>query len=138
MEKIIVKSSAFVNFGEIPVKYSCNGEGKMPQVSWRTKAVVQSYIVYILDETVGFVHFVMYNIPGAHNTLIDGVLGDNSAGYRGYYPICPKDGITHLYSINVIGINTVINIKNPTLYNILNSIKTNIVAEGKLSGYYSI
>lgn len=138
MEKIIVKSNAFVNFGEIPNKYSCNGEGEMPQISWKTKAKVYSYIVYILDETVGFVHFIMYNIPGMYNTLINGTIADNSAGYKGYYPICPKNGITHLYSINVLGVNTILNLKNPTLYEILKNIEGHLVAEGKLSGYYSI
>lgn len=138
MNKIIVQSSSFINYGNIPDKYTCNGEGNIPQISWRTNVKAITFIVYILDETVGFVHYIMYNIPGYYNYPKDGILGKNSSNYRGYYPICPKDGINHLYSINVLALNTVINPTSNDLYYILNETQGNVLAEGKLSGYYRI
>jgi hypothetical protein len=94
-------STAFKNGGSIPDKYTCQGEGISPPLSWSnlptgTKTLALSLIDP--DAPSGdFVHWLIYNIKPEQDGIKEagspvGVELKNDGGGIGYYPPCPPSG----------------------------------------------
>jgi Raf kinase inhibitor-like YbhB/YbcL family protein len=111
----------------LPVASTCAGASESPAVLWGTIPVGTKSLVLILDDPDApagtFTHWIVYNIPpvagefsaGQPNekVLANGAnVGENSAGSRGYYPVCPPFGSTHRYVFRLYAVD--MDITQPT------------------------
>src|SRR3954462_11393285 len=114
--KLIITSSAFNNEGDIPSKYTCDGEEINPPLHAAeipNEAVTLALIVEDPDAPKGtFDHWVVWNIrpePTIRENSIPGISGNNSAGKTGYHGPCPPSG-SHRYYFHVFALNTSLDI----------------------------
>jgi Raf kinase inhibitor-like YbhB/YbcL family protein len=111
----------------LPDVYSCKGTSESPEVSWDGIPSGTKSLVLILDDPDApagtFTHWIVYNIPPVKGSLTRAqpgakVLangaqqGDTSAGSRGYFPVCPPVGTTHLYVFHLYAVD--MDITQPT------------------------
>ena len=75
-------SPTFENQGEIPTKYTCEGEDRSPQLTWSDPpAGTQSFALIVDDPDAPdpkapkttWVHWVLYNIPASTKDLPEAV-----------------------------------------------------------------
>ncbi|GAB4168611.1 MAG: YbhB/YbcL family Raf kinase inhibitor-like protein [Rhodocyclaceae bacterium] len=106
---LTLSSSAFTHEGEIPKKYTCDGEDVSPPLSWSGAPPGTRSFVLIVDDPDApdpaapkrtWVHWVLYNVPAAASALEEGVKrlpegtreGLNDWGRTGYGGPCPPIG----------------------------------------------
>lgn len=111
---MVLTSTAFEHNGEIPTKYTCEGDGINPPIEWTEVpegTISLALIVEDPDTPTGqiFNHWLMWNIPSdnrgiTENSLPNAKVGKNSGGQNEYYPPCPPDKehryIFKLYALN--------------------------------------
>jgi hypothetical protein len=98
-------SSAFQHHGKIPKKHSGEGEDVSPPVSWsNAPAKTKAFALICHDPdaplvspgSYGFVHWVLYNIPGSVTALPEDVKeytrGTNDFNRQGYGGPMPPEG----------------------------------------------
>jgi Raf kinase inhibitor-like YbhB/YbcL family protein len=104
-------TNSFPNGGEIPRKYTCEGEDVSPQLSWSdppARAQSLALIVEDPDAPSGtFTHWVLYGLPSDTRELAEGASkgqlpggarqGRNDFGKLGYSGPCPPPGKPHRY-----------------------------------------
>ncbi len=94
--------------GPIPTRFTCQGAGDRPTLSWSgMPAAASSLAIVVLDPDAPahpFVHWVVYGLPAAASgTLGGGALPAgaretrNSAGKTGWKPPCPPSGTHHYH-----------------------------------------
>ena len=143
-KELKVTSSAFVNDGMIPSKYSCQGAEVSPPLHIEgipSSAKSLALIAQDPDAPMkgGFTHWVMWNIetdgtiPEDFKGAQQGYNGARSAGYKG---MCPPSG-THHYHFTVYALDTKLNLSNTTGKDALEqAMKGHIIATGRLTGLY--
>ncbi|MBU0684068.1 MAG: YbhB/YbcL family Raf kinase inhibitor-like protein [Candidatus Omnitrophica bacterium] len=145
-------SNDFNNRGQIPQKYTGLGEDISPELCWAGVPDGTKSFVVILDDPdapVGnWVHWVIYNISSSsrilkrgivkNGTLSDGTCqGRNSFGKIGYNGPYPPHGPAHRYVFTLYALDSVPNIKEGAdKVKILNTIKSHILAQTELMGWY--
>ena len=112
---------------QLPDINTCKGASESPAVSWDGIPEGTKSLVLILDDPDApsgtFTHWILYNIPPEKGSLAPAqtnakVLangaqqGDTSAGFRGYYPVCPPIGTTHRYVFRLYAVD--MDITQPT------------------------
>jgi Raf kinase inhibitor-like YbhB/YbcL family protein len=101
-----ISSPAFSDGGAIPSKFSCDGAGVSPEIAWSgAPAGTKALALTVIDpDANGFVHWLVYDIPGAPaGSLPEDVgtgsgappQGKNGRGGRGYAGPCPPSGTHH-------------------------------------------
>jgi Raf kinase inhibitor-like YbhB/YbcL family protein len=101
-------SPAFQNEGEIPKRYTCEGDNISPELSWQEAPEdTKSFVLILHDPDAprrnGFTHWVLYDIPSTINRLRENVpkeaqladtgrQGRNDSGEIGYTGPCPPSG----------------------------------------------
>jgi Raf kinase inhibitor-like YbhB/YbcL family protein len=150
--KLAVKSSAFSEGGNIPGKYTCDGQDLSPALTWTEGPEGTKSYALIADDPDApmgtWVHWVLYNIPASVSSLPENVpktetLGDGSVqGINdfkryGYGGPCPPGG-THRYFFKVYALDTVIK-SGPGLSkkNLLREMDGHILGQGETMGTYS-
>jgi Raf kinase inhibitor-like YbhB/YbcL family protein len=108
-----VRSSAFGEGGQIPARYTCDGEDVSPPLAWSgASADAAAFAVIVLDPDAGdYVHWLAADIvsssglgEGASGRNGDGVEGRNGFGGIWYGGPCPPSG-THRYSFAVYALS---------------------------------
>jgi len=107
-------SDDFENNGEIPLKFTCQGEGISPALSWSDiPTSAKSLALSCVDPDApggNFIHWQIINIPTSIYEVEVGQTppGDvlpNSGSENNYFPPCPPSGkhryIFTLYALNV-------------------------------------
>jgi hypothetical protein len=138
-----ITSPAFKNDGEIPPKYTCDGEGVNPALHINNipeGAKTLALIVEDPDAPNGtFDHWVVWNIDPVttiNEHSLPGTSGDNSAGKSGYHPPCPPSG-SHRYNFKVYALNAALDLLAGTSKKGLElAMKGHIMGEGSLTGRY--
>jgi hypothetical protein len=120
-----IKSPAFSNKGEIPKRYTCDGEDISPALEWTDLPEGAKSLVLIVDDPdapdpaapkMTYVHWVLYNIPPQASGLAEGVApqdlpegtkeGLNDWKRTGYGGPCPPIGrhryFHKLYALDVV------------------------------------
>lgn len=144
---LTVVSTAFAEGGNIPVKFTCNGQSISPELKWSSApAGTQSYVLIVddPDAPVGtFTHWVAYDIPANTTELGEGAqnvgkAGSNSTGNTGFIGPCPPSG-THRYLFQVYALDTAaLNLKDgATRDDVRKAMQAHILAQGTLTGRYS-
>jgi Raf kinase inhibitor-like YbhB/YbcL family protein len=112
-------SPAFGAGQSIPSRYTCSGENKSPPLHWTGVPAGTSSLALIVedpDAPMGtFVHWVIYNLPGASTGLPEGVSasataeggeqGLNGRGTTGYMGPCPPAGSPHHYHFRLYALD---------------------------------
>jgi Raf kinase inhibitor-like YbhB/YbcL family protein len=116
---VVVSSTAFVDRSPIPSKYTCDGEGRSPELEWTwLPDYAKSIVIVVDDETAEpdkSVQWVVWNIDARTRELLEGssgggVQGLNDYQHIGYTPPCPPPGVTHIYLFRLFGLDTTLSL----------------------------
>jgi Raf kinase inhibitor-like YbhB/YbcL family protein len=152
---LTLKSSAFDNGGEIPSRYTCEGEDISPPLVWTDVPETARSLVLIIDDPDApdpkapkmiWVHWVLFNIPpdvsGLQEAIVQTKLppgmveGLNDWKRIGYGGPCPPIG-RHRYFHKLYALDTVLEGMNtPTKTKIEAAMKGHIIAQTELMGTY--
>lgn len=150
-----LRSSAFLHEGEIPVKFTCDGENLSPPLGWTGLPAGTASLALIVDDpdapdpkapSMVYVHWVLYNIPPDAGGLKEAVApahlpggtleGLNDWGRTGYGGPCPPIG-RHRYFHRLYALDKVLrNLERPTKKQLLAVLEDHVLAEAQLVGTY--
>lgn len=150
-----LRSSAFAPQGEIPLKYTCDGEDLSPPLAWSGIPAGTESLVLIVDDPdapdpqaprLVYVHWVLYNIPAATTGLAEGIrpenlpagtlAGLNDWGRTGYGGPCPPIG-RHRYFHKLYALDkTLRDLGQPTKTQLLAVMEEHVLAAAELVGTY--
>ncbi len=148
-------SSQFENQGEIPKKFTCDGEDISPPLAWSDVPAGTKSLALIVDDPdapdpanprMTWVHWVLYNIPATANALPEGVTskdlpegtleGLNDWKKTGYGGPCPPIG-KHRYFHKLYALDVVLpDLKKPTKAELEKAMKGHVIKQGELVGMY--
>lgn len=147
-------SSAFTHGGEIPTKYTCEGEDLSPELSWSGAPSGTKSFAMIVDDPdapdpmapkMVYVHWVLHNIPANVTSLPENatksglpagtVQGMTDFGKQKYGGPCPPIG-AHRYFFKLYALDTELNLSAPSKPDLLAAIEGHILAETQLMGTY--
>ncbi len=152
---VTLESAAFTNGGEIPTKYTCEGEDIAPPLEWKGVPQDAHSLVLIIDDPdapdpnaprMTWVHWVLYNIPPDVGGLSEGATsaelpagtepGLNDWNRAEYGGPCPPIG-RHRYFHKLYALDTVIDkVDNPTKANIEAAFEGHVLEQAELVGTY--
>ncbi len=150
-----LKSPAFKNGEEIPVKYTCQGQDISPPLEWSGVPRGTKSLALIVDDPdapdpahpqMTWVHWVLFNIPPDVERLPEGVnlarlpdpvgLGLNDWNKTGYGGPCPPIG-RHRYFFKLYALDTVLeDLDSPTKAQLEQAMTGHILDRATLVGTY--
>lgn len=147
-----LSSSAFAADGAIPSKHTGEGVDVSPALSWSNAPEgTKGYALICHDPdaplisangTYGFVHWTLYNIPGAVTALEEGsdqyTQGQNNFGKSGYNgPLPPEGHGQHKYYFWIIALDAELDLPaGLTLWELLAKVEPHALAMNRLIGTY--
>src|ERR1043165_5068066 len=144
IDTLRVYSPVFGDEGNIPMKYTCEGDNINPPLSINelppdTKSM--AIIVEDPDSPSGtFDHWVIWDIEPQTNiaeNFMGGVQGKNGKQKTGYTGPCPPSGI-HRYYFKVYALDTKLELPNAeSKKSLLDAMRGHIIAGGEIMGKYS-
>jgi Raf kinase inhibitor-like YbhB/YbcL family protein len=152
---IEVTSAAFAAKGEIPARYTCEGEDISPPLAWTGLPQGTKSVALIVDDPdapdpaaprMTWVHWIVYNIPPSAGGLEEGAAkgglppgaleGTNDWKRTGYGGPCPPVG-RHRYFHKVYALDTVLpDLKRPTKAQLEKAMEGHVLGKGELIGTY--
>jgi Raf kinase inhibitor-like YbhB/YbcL family protein len=145
-----LRSSAFVEDGMIPQKYTCEGEGLIPPLTWGDVPQNARSLVLIMDDPDVplniradgmWDHWVVWNIDpesegSSEGAEPKGVHGTTTSGTLSYVPPCPPDG-QHRYYFHLYALDTILNAREGSSKKIIMEVmQGHVIAEARLIGVY--
>lgn len=145
-------STAFEPGGPIPARHTGENEDVSPALAWSDAPEgTRAYALICHDPdaplvkpgTYGFVHWVLYGIPGSVCELREGaadyVQGVNDFGNAGYGgPMPPPGHGTHHYFFWLLALDSEVDLApGLTLWELLDRIEPNVIGMNRLVGTYS-
>ena len=152
LSTLALTSSAFQPLGRIPKKHTGDAEDVSPALAWSnvpdgTKAfalVVHDPDAPLITPTgYGFVHWVLYNIPGSVTRLEEGdkgyTNGVTSFGKQGYGgPLPPEGHGTHHYYFWLFALNAALELPaGLSMLELFAKIEPHVIGMNRLIGTYS-
>jgi Raf kinase inhibitor-like YbhB/YbcL family protein len=146
-------SSAFANGGEIPTKYTCDGQDVSPPLAWSGIPANAKSLVLIVDDPdapdpaapkTTWVHWVLYNIPPSASALAEGagqlpagtLHGVNDWQRAGYGGPCPPVG-RHRYFHKLYALDMVMpDLGRPSKAQLEAQIERHVIGRAELVGVY--
>jgi Raf kinase inhibitor-like YbhB/YbcL family protein len=151
LSEMRLDSPAFKSGGAIPRKYTGEGDDVAPPLAWSgAPDNAKSFALFCHDPDAplvtpvqyGFVHWVLYNIPGSVKELAAGAgdhtSGRNDFGKSGYGgPMPPERHGTHHYFFWLMALDQETRFEpGLTLWQLLEQAEPNVVAMNRLVGTY--
>lgn len=139
-----LSSPAFKANGEIPLKYTCEGENVSPPLAIGEVPKGAKSLALIVDDPDAdkkvVTHWIAWNIsPDVHMMREGerpGTPGKNEKGENRYMGPCPPKG-QHHYFFKVYALDKMLDLKEGASKDeLVNAIKDHILAEGELVGVY--
>jgi len=146
-----ITSSAFTNGGEIPRKYTCEGEDTSPDLSWSGVPEGTESLALIVDDPDApdpekpqrvYVHWVVYNIPPTTHGIPEGgslasgpVTGSNDWGKQEWGGPCPPIG-RHRYFFKLYALDTTLDLSSATKKDLEDAMRGHILEKAELMGTY--
>ena len=149
-QSIVIGSSSFGNDEKIPTRFTCKGGNVSPEVHWGTLPDATKSLALVMEDTdapFGFVHWLVYNIPGEASDLqesassqghlpLGAVEGVNSLNTAGYFGPCPPSG-THHYVFRVYALDADLALApGRTKKELAAGVRGHVLAEGQMTGLY--
>jgi len=142
-KNISVQSTAFEAEENIPMKYTCEGEGINPSLQFRNLPEGTKSIALIAEDPDTarglFVHWVAWNIDpqkGIAENSKAPAEGKNGRGTTGYIPPCPPTG-SHRYYFRAYALNATLNLSGDVdKQKLLDALQPHLLGEGFLMGRY--
>lgn len=147
-----LSTKAFSGGGDIPAKYTCQGEDTSPALSWsEAPKHTQSFALLVVDPDApsgDFTHWVLYDLPAATRQLPEAVpaseqLPDGSRqgvnGFRrtGYGGPCPPAGKPHRYYFRLYALDRKLDLPPGAARDAVESaMKGHVLAQAELMGRY--
>lgn len=143
-------STAFIDGGKLPTKYTCDGQNISPPVAWQNAPTNTKSFVLIYDDpdaTTGsgtWDHWILYNLPATVNSLAENIIvlppdtkvGLNSWPHTAYGAPCPPSG-EHRYIFHLYALDILLNLPEPVTSNTLRqAMAGHILATTTLTGLY--
>ncbi len=152
---LTLTSPAFQHDGEIPTRYTCEGDDVSPPLAWTgAPPGTKSYVLIVDDPDAPdpaapkttWVHWLLYDIPASANALPEHATSDNlPAGTRegingwhraGYGGPCPPIG-RHRYFHKLYALDDVLpDLGRPDKAALETAMNTHIIAQATLVGTY--
>ena len=152
---LTLKSTAFAADGEIPARYTCEGEDVSPPLAWSGAPAGTKSFALIVDDPdapdpaapkMTWVHWVLYDIPATAGGLYEDVdpaklpagtrEGVNDWGRTGYGGPCPPIG-RHRYFHKLYALDAVLgDLGRPKKAALEKAMKGHVLAEAVLVGTY--
>lgn len=157
--ELTITSPAFSDGEAIPLRNSAYGDNISPELAWSgAPEGTASFVLTTVDESVpmpgGFVHWLVYNIPGTATGLPEGLpaeatvttpaeiagttqglRGMNQAGYFGPRP--PAGNPPHNYVFTVYALDTDLEIaEGQNRDQVMAAIEDHIIGQGSITGTY--
>ncbi|MFP4363855.1 MAG: YbhB/YbcL family Raf kinase inhibitor-like protein [Spirochaetia bacterium] len=145
-------SPAFTEGGEIPSRFSCDGDNISPELQWSDVPDNTRSLVLIMDDPDApggtFTHWVVYDLPAQLTGLAENVVpepanspgfrqGENSFGKIGYGGPCPPGG-THRYYFRLYALDTEFrDLGNVRSSQLARTMEGHIIDQAVLMGKYS-
>lgn len=149
-------SSAFVQGGMIPQKYTADGEDVSPPLSWSSApAGTKSFTITCEDPDASgtgggaFFHWIIFNIPANITQLREGITnertldnaakqGTNDMGTIGYKGPSPPSG-THRYAFKIYALDTILNLEpGATKQQVNSAMQGHILGQAQITGKYGV
>ncbi|EKD56852.1 MAG: hypothetical protein ACD_58C00071G0011 [uncultured bacterium] len=138
-------SPNFKDQEKLPIKYTCDGQGVLPELSWQDyPPETKSFVLVVEDPDAPagiFVHLLAINIPVSVIKLAEGAtevpqaqMVPNTSGRTNYIPACPPSG-THRYIFKVFALN-IDKIQGVNTTNYLSIIKPHVIDQAEITTYY--
>lgn len=152
LSTMALTSTAFAPGGSIPAKYTGEAEDVSPPLAWSdVPEGTKSFALICHDPdaplvkpgTYGFVHWVLYGIPGSVSELAEGigdyVQGANDFGNAGYGgPMPPPGHGTHHYFFWLLALDAELELPpGLTMWELLEQIEPNVIGMNRLVGTYA-
>lgn len=148
-------SSVFTANGEIPSRYTCEGQDVSVPLAWSGVPAGTKSLVLIVDDPdapdpkapkMTWVHWVLYNIPPGTSSLAEGIQssalpagtreGLNDWKRHGYGGPCPPIG-RHRYFHKLYALDTALPaMENPSKLDLEQAMKGHILGKAELVGTY--
>lgn len=148
-------SPAFAHQGDIPRRYTCEGDDLSPPLSWSDVPEGTRSFALVVDDPdapdpaapqMTWVHWVLFNLPSTVHELPEGVTretlpagtkeGRNDWKRTGYGGPCPPIG-RHRYFHKLYALDTVLpDLGNPTKSELERALEGHVLARAELVGTY--
>lgn len=138
--------------GDIPVKFTCQGEDVSPALSWNGVPPGAASLALLCEDPDApggmWVHWVAYDIPASSNGLPEGVpkraeipsgghQGKNDFGRVGYGGPCPPFGPHHRYYFRLYALARKLDLgPDATRASLLKAMEGHVVGQAELMGRY--
>jgi len=145
--KMRISSPAFNANQEMPVSFTCKGDGHNPPLAISEVPGDATSLALIMDDPDAsrgtFVHWIAWDI-GRDTTLIDeglpppmAIEGQNSLGQVGYVAPCPPSG-THHYHFKLYALDKNLELNEQTTkYELVRAMTGHIIDEAEFVGLVS-
>jgi Raf kinase inhibitor-like YbhB/YbcL family protein len=147
-----ISSSAFKNQGEIPSRYTCEGDDVSPPLSWRAVPEDAVSLVLIVDDPdapdpasprMTWVHWLLTDMPASTTGLAEAVqqlpagtsAGVNDFKRTSYGGPCPPIG-RHRYFFKLYALDQKMSLVKPNKAAIEAAMKGHVLARAELMGTY--
>lgn len=149
--EFILTSEVFLEGAPIPSIYTCKGDDVSPPLAWSGAPNDTNSFALIMDDPdapMGWVHWVLFNLPGDAGALDQGFpteaeapdgsrQGTNSWGRLGYGGPCPPSGIhRYFFKLYALDISLALD-ESVTKEDVLVAMEGHILTETALMGTYS-
>ena len=139
-------SKDFVDKGNIPSEFTCDGKNVSPKLSWKdVPEETKSFALAVTDPDApggNWIHWLVYDISKTSRKIERGSLPsgakevENDFGRRTYGGPCPPSG-THRYFFKIYALDTKLSLPVHTQKKDLeHAITPHILAKGELVGLY--
>jgi Raf kinase inhibitor-like YbhB/YbcL family protein len=151
---LAVRSRAFVDGGELPLRYTADGDGLSPPIEWQGVPGATRSVAVVIEDADSptprpLVHGIVWNLPGEDGVLGEGVLnamavtgspdlGRNSYLQHAYLPPNPPPGHgRHQYAFQVFALDRAPSRgEAPGRGKLLDLLRGHALASGLLVGTY--
>jgi Raf kinase inhibitor-like YbhB/YbcL family protein len=150
---MVLVSDAFPPGGIIPARYTCDGQGESPPITWETVPDgTRSFALVLEDPDVPggtYTHWIVYNIPGETREIPAGITtgseipgggmqGINSIRKNGYTGPCPfPQGSNHHYVLTLFALDTRLDLSGTVdAATLRNAMQGHILGTGQLAATY--
>lgn len=147
-----LRSTAFEDGGEIPTRYTCEGEDVSPPLRWSGVPEATRSFALVVDDPDAprgtWVHWVVADLPESVRELPEGAassglpgsgrMGRNDWGRAAYGGPCPPSG-RHRYVHTLYALDTVLPGRGeaPTKEELLRAIEGHVLDEARLVATYA-